>query len=69
MCHFLWVYNQLTTRLNCLTPNSDKHIVSPTNVTPKPHIDITRIRELITTELTKFWIVKQILLVSTLGNV
>ena len=33
--------------LNPLTPKSDSHLVSPYNITPKSHIKVTRIKEII----------------------
>ena len=34
--------------LNPLTPNSDQHLISPHNITPEAHIQVTRIKEMIT---------------------
>ena len=46
---------------------SDKHLISPHNTTPGLNIKITRIRN--DYQPKNLLIVKQILLVSTLGNV
>ena len=46
--------------LTPLTPKSKYHLISPYNITPESHVKVTRVKEMI---------VKQILLVSTLGSV
>ena len=33
---------------NSLTPNSDRHLISPHNTTPESNIRVTRIKEMIT---------------------
>ena len=45
----------------------DWHLMSPHNITPESHIKVMRIKEVITNQ--KLFIVKLILLISTLGNV
>ena len=35
-------------RLNPLTPKSDKHLISPYNITTESHINVMRIKEMIT---------------------
>ena len=54
--------------MNPLTPKSDQHLISPYNITTKSHINVTRIKEMIT-RLKKLLMVRQILLVSTLINI
>ena len=54
--------------VNPLTPNNDQHLISPYNFTPKSHMKVTR-NEGNDYQRKKLSIVKQILLVSTLGNV
>ena len=49
------------------TPKSDKHLISPYNITPESNIRVTRIMERI--NKYRSLIVKQNLFVSTLGNV
>ena len=34
--------------LNSLTPKSDRHLISPNNITPASNIQVTRIEEMIT---------------------
>ena len=41
----LGIYN-LT--MNSLIPKSDKHLISPYNITPKSHIQVVRIKEMVT---------------------
>ena len=53
---------------NPLNPKSDEDLTSPNNITPESHIKVIRMKEMIT-NLKKLLIRKQILLVSTLGNV
>ena len=36
--------------LNPLLPKSDKHLISPYNITPESNINVTRIKEMITKE-------------------
>ena len=35
-------------RVNFLPPKSDKHLISPHNITPESHIKVSRIKEMIT---------------------
>ena len=37
-------------RMNPSTPKSDKHLISPHNISPEFHIKVTRIKEMITTK-------------------
>ena len=39
---------RITRSINPLTPKSDKHLISPYNITPKPHIKVTTKKEMIT---------------------
>ena len=50
---------------NRLIPQSDLQQISPYNITPESHINVTRIREMITKRLL---IGIHILLVSAIGN-
>ena len=47
---------------------SDQHLISPCNISWKSHIKVMRMKEMITNQL-KLLTVKQILLISNLGNV
>ena len=53
---------------NPLTHKSDWHLISPYCITPESNIKVMRIKELITNK-KKLLIFRQILHVSTLGNV
>ena len=55
------------TFFNPLTPKSDQHLFFPYNITPESLIRV--MREENNHQINKLVIVKQILLVSTLGNV
>ena len=59
------IYHLLLIMLNPLTPKSDKHLISPFNITPESHIKVRRMKGMI----TRLLIVKQILFLSTLGKV
>ena len=37
-----------TSCFHALTPKSDKHVISPYNVTPKSYFEVTRIKEMVT---------------------
>ena len=41
--------------LNPLNPKSDKHLISPYNISPESHIKVMRIKEMVTREET-FWL-------------
>ena len=51
-----------------LTPKSDKHLISPNNITPKSNIEFRRIREMIG-KLKKLLIVRQVLPANAIENV
>ena len=57
-----------TSCFNPQTPDSDWHLLSPYNITLESNIQVTRIKEMIT-DLVKLLIVKQVLLVSNIGNI
>ena len=38
--------------IDSLTPNSDKHLISPYNITTESHINVMRIKEMITNQRT-----------------
>ena len=48
--HFFFFINAISVFNfnNLLTPKSDKHLISPNNITPELHIKVTRIKEMIT---------------------
>ena len=50
-----------------MTPNSDKHLISPYNITPESNIWVTRIKEIITNWRSS-WFLNKFLLVNILGN-
>ena len=54
--------------LNPLTPKSDQHLISPYNITTESHINVRRIKEIITNQKKKLLIVGEILPVSILVN-
>ena len=54
--------------LNPLTPKSDQHLISPYNITTESHINVRRIKEMITNQKKKLLIVGEILPVSILVN-
>ena len=37
-----------TELVNSLTPRSDQHLISPYNITPESHINVTETKEMIT---------------------
>ena len=39
---------QSCVRFNPLTPKSDKHLISPSNITTESHINVMKIKEMIT---------------------
>ena len=57
-----------TSCFNPQTPDSDWHLLSSYNITLESNIQVTRIKEMIT-DLVKLLIVKQVLLVSNIGNI
>ena len=42
------INNKQLASLNPLTPESDKHLISPFNISPESHVKVTRIKEAIT---------------------
>ena len=57
-----------TSCFNPQTPDSDWYLLSPYNITLESNFQVTRIKEMITA-LVKLLIVKQVLLVSNIGNI
>ena len=54
---------------NSLTPKSDQHLISPNGITPESNIKVMRIQEMEANSTKETLDCRQILLVSSTGNV
>ena len=62
-CHHYYYLQSLTfsslPSFNPLNPKSDKHLISPYNISPESHVKVMRIKEMITNQ-RGFWLVNKI---------